>query len=79
MYHDDIVQGVMDEVALTHPIMYDVFDLCSYVREDKLSKFTIAMLKDICIHLDVCFKSRDRKDALLGNITEVVHECSCFM
>jgi hypothetical protein len=79
MYHDEIVQSVLDEVALTHPIMYDVYDLCSYVRQDKLHKFTVPMLKDMCIYLDVSFKSKDRKDALINTITEVVHECSCFM
>lgn len=79
MQHKEIVQDVIDEVALTHPIMYDVYNLCTYVREDKLAKFTVPVLKDICNYLDVSFKSKDRKDVLLTTITDVVHECTCFM
>ena len=78
IHHEEIFQGVIDEVALTHPIVYDVYDLCAYVRQEKFAKFTVPVLKDICIYLDVPFKSKDRKDVLLSTITEVVHECSCF-
>lgn len=78
MLHNEVLQNVITEVALTHPIMYDIYDLCTYVREDKLVKFTVPVLKDICGLLDISFKSKDRKDVLVTTITDVVHECSCF-
>ncbi len=67
MHHEEIVQGIIDEAALAYPIMYDVYDLCSYVREDKLAKFTVPVLNP---KIGMIFFSVP--------ITHVVHECSCF-
>ena len=58
-------QGLMakitDEVGLKHPITYDIYDLCELHQCNKLSTFNIPMLKNILSHLDICFKSKEKK------------------
>ena len=41
------VESVVTEIDLTHPIVYDIYDLCDYVKEGKLNYFTVSMLKEI--------------------------------
>ena len=44
---------VLQEVALTHPICYDKYNICELIANSKLSIFAIQMLKDICEHSDI--------------------------
>ena len=46
--HMTAVESVVAEIGLTHPIVYDIYDLCDYVKKDKLNYFTVSMLKEIC-------------------------------
>ena len=39
---------VMDEVMIRHPIYYDNHNICKLAATDKLSKFSVGMLNDIC-------------------------------
>ena len=50
---------------LTHPIVYDIYDLCDYVKEEKLNYFTVSTLKEICTFFELPFKSRDSKAVLM--------------
>ena len=68
---------IMRELALEHPIIFDGYDICNYVKSGLISKFTVKTLKDICEYFDVAFKSRDTKAILLNKITCMVKECSC--
>ena len=33
--HQEIVQDVVQEVCTDHPIMYDIYDICDYSRQDR--------------------------------------------
>ena len=44
------------EIGLTHPIVHDIYDLCDYVKEEKLNYFTVSMLKEICTFFELQFK-----------------------
>ena len=47
------VESVVTEIGLTHPIVYDIYDLCDYVKEGKLNYFTVSMLKEICTFFEL--------------------------
>jgi len=71
------VESVVTEIGLTHPIIYDIYDLCDYVKKEKLNYFTVSMLKEICTFFELPFKSRDSKAVLMLKIKEMTHECQC--
>ena len=50
---DELRSEVLQEVALTHPICYDRYNICELIANSKLSIFSIQMLKDICEHFDI--------------------------
>ena len=54
--HKTTVESVVTEIGLTHPIVYDIYDLCDYVKEGKLNYFTVSMLKEICTFFELPFK-----------------------
>ena len=35
------VESVVTEIGLTYPTVYDIYDLCDYVKEEKLNYFTV--------------------------------------
>ena len=80
-YKEKILQeeanDIMRELAVEHPIIFDGYDICNYVKSGLISKFTVKTLKDIYEYFDVAFKSRDMKAILLNKITCMVKECSC--
>ena len=55
--HMTTVESVVTEIGLTHPIVYDIYDLCDYVKEEKLNYFTVSMRKEICTFFEFPFKS----------------------
>ena len=44
---------ILQEVALTHPICYDCYDICELIANSKPSNFAIQMLQKICDHFDI--------------------------
>ena len=40
-------EAVLGKVGLTHPILYDIYDLCTFARESKLPTFKAKMLSEI--------------------------------
>ena len=54
--HMTTVESAVTEIGLTHPIVYDIYDLCDYVKEEKLSYFTVSVLKEICTFFELPFK-----------------------
>ena len=54
--HMTTVESVVTEIGLTHLIVYDIYDLCDYVKEGKLNYFTVSMLKEICTFFELPFK-----------------------
>ena len=75
--HMNTVQTVVKEIGLSHPIFYDIYDLCDYARNEKLSPFTVSTLKEICTFYDIPFKSRDTKAVLVSKVKEITSECPC--
>ena len=53
--HMTTVESVVTEIGLTHPIVYDIYDLCDYVKGEKLNYFAISMLKEICTFYELPF------------------------
>ena len=51
--------NIIRELAVEHPIIFDGYDICNYVKSGLISKFTVKVLKEICEYFDVTFKSRD--------------------
>ena len=39
--HMTTVESVVTEIGLTDPIVYDIYDLCDYVKNEKLNYFTV--------------------------------------
>ena len=68
--HMTAVESVVTEIGLTHSIVYDIYDLCDYVKnlKDKLNYFTVSMLKEICTFFKLPFKSRDSKAVLMSKV-----------
>ena len=54
--HMTTVKSVVTEIGLTHPIVYDIYDLCDYVKEEKLNYFTVSILMEICTFFELPFK-----------------------
>ena len=54
--HMATVESVVTKIGLTHPIFYDIYDLCDYVKEEQLNYFTVSMLKEICTFFELTFK-----------------------
>ena len=68
---------ITDEVGLRHPITYDIYDQCELHQDNKLSTLSISKLKNILSHLDISFKSEEKKVSLVEILREVISECEC--
>ena len=75
----EVVNCIVDEIALLHPIYYDVYDLCQYRKTNKLSQFNVSMLKNILKNYEVPFTAKDRKKDLVQHLAIFVEKCSCFL
>ena len=63
-----ISQTVLDKIGVCHPITYDVYNICKLTHDKKLSSFKAKMLKEICNHFELSFKSRDIKADLMNKL-----------
>ncbi len=73
----ETADAVQEKIGLAHPIIYDVYNLCMFAREGKLASFKVKMLREMCSHFDIPFRSRDAKPILVTKINDLVSECSC--
>ena len=73
----ELLDKIADEVGLKHPITFDVYDLCKHYHQNKLSAFNVQMLKNTLSHLEVPFKSKDKKSILISKLREVIEACKC--
>ena len=71
------VDEVYDKLSVQHPIYYDSYNLCDLCKIQKLGSFNVEMLKSICSHFEISFKSRDRKHQLIEKLAAMIAECSC--
>jgi hypothetical protein len=63
-----IMNDVLSEIALQHPIIYDTYNLCELRQRNELKKINVKMLKEICSELKVQYKSRDTKMIILDKL-----------
>ena len=64
-------EEVMENLSLKHPIVFDVYNLCQYFHDNKLSSFNVNMLKDMSRCFEIPFKSRDLKRDLLLKVSDL--------
>ena len=77
--HENKRTVVLDEVALRHPIVFDVFNLCDMHGSSKLQQLSVAMLRSICKHFDnnVGDIKRRRKAPYLSSLGGFLESCDC--
>ncbi|KAK3723366.1 hypothetical protein QZH41_015944 [Actinostola sp. cb2023] len=75
--HMTTIDNVITEIGLSHPIVYDIYDLCDYARNKKMKAFTVSMLKEICTFFDIPFMSKDTKAVLIFKLKQMTSQCSC--
>lgn len=73
----EIMNAISDTLNVEHPVIYDVYDLCELYKEKRLHVFNVSMLKEICKHFEISFKSKDRKQVLIEKIEQMLADCSC--
>ena len=49
------IEAVVAAIAVKHPLMYDVHNLCELAYENKISSFKVKMLREICKHFGISF------------------------
>ena len=78
--HEKERQNTIDEavsqVGLNHLITFDGYDVCEQVRLSPLSKFHVTLLKAMCSHFELPYKTREVKASLLNKPRNMVEECS---
>ena len=72
-----VVEEVMNDLGLKHPIVFNVYNVCQYYQNNELSSFNMNMLRDMCRHFQISFKYRDLKKVLLAKVADLVKECAC--
>ena len=75
----EVRNTVMHGIGLRHPIMFDIYDVCSLAREARLPSLKVKMLRDMCKHFELAFKMHDTNAAPLAKMREgMMSECSCY-
>ena len=69
--NENLLRDIQEAIDVAHPTIYDVYNLC------ELHTFNVIMLKELCDHFDVQFKSRDKKQHLVQKISNMIKRCSC--
>ena len=49
---EDLTNQVWREVSIQHPIVFDCHNMCDLVKQGKLNKFSIKMLKRLCTSIN---------------------------
>ena len=72
-------QEILNEISIQHPITYESYNICEMATASKLSKFSIAMLQEICKHyeLDTSSIKQKRKQPYIDLLDELVESCTC--
>ncbi|PFX23781.1 hypothetical protein AWC38_SpisGene11646 [Stylophora pistillata] len=67
------------ECQLSHPILYDTYNLCQLYATNKLTRFSISLLQDRCtyFHLEIDSLPATRKAPYFGLINELIKSCTC--
>ena len=76
---EEMRQEVINDISIKHPITYESYNICEMAATSKLSKFSIAMLQDICKHyeLDTSNIKQKRKKPYIDLLDALVKSCTC--
>ena len=76
---EEITNEVRREVSLQHTIVFDCHNICDLVKQAKLNKFNIPMLKRICedFDIDVSEITARRKRPYIETLSSFCSSCSC--
>ena len=75
----DARQGILDQVQLHYPIVYDNLDICSMHEVKRLKQLSIAMLSTICEYFDIPtdgFNTKHKAEHIAA-LSELVVICDC--
>ncbi|CAB3989137.1 Hypothetical predicted protein [Paramuricea clavata] len=64
-HRNQVIEEVLDQVGLVHPITYDGYNICELAKLDKLSRFKVIELKEMCNFFELSPKARDTKPLLI--------------
>ncbi len=67
-HRNQVIEEVLDQVGLVHPITYDGYNICELAKLDKLSQFNVKELKEMCNFFELSPKARDTKPLLIERI-----------
>lgn len=72
-------ESVLLTLDLQHPIIYDQFNVCTLVQDNKLSKLKVGMLQIICqaLSLETPVPAVRKKAPYIALLEDVVNKCSC--
>lgn len=75
----ELSSDVMDAIGLKHPIIYDIYNICEMASQNKLKKFSIAMLTEICssLDLDTTHIKKKLKEPYIKLLQDIVQSCGC--
>ena len=70
---------VLEQLAISHPIYYDCYNLCELIKNAKISNFAIPVLQDICRHFDISVAdiTKRRKAPYVDRIVAYCKDCPC--
>ncbi|CAB4029913.1 SURP and G-patch domain-containing 1, partial [Paramuricea clavata] len=66
-------EEILNDISIQHPITYESYNICEMATASKLSKFSIAMLQEICKHyeLDTSSIKQKRKQPYIDLLDEL--------
>ena len=72
--------SVLCAVDLQHPVVYSTYNVCTLVKEDKLTKRNVNTLREICeaLDLEVPAEPIRRKAPYIDLIEDAVKRCTCM-
>ena len=76
---EEMSQEVINEISIQHPITFQSYNICEMAATSKLSKFSIAMLEEICknFELDTSTIKQKRKKPCIDLLDIYVKSCTC--
>ena len=79
MVYSSARDKIIQECQLFHPILYDTYNLCQLYATNKLTRFSISFLQDICTycHLEIDSIAATRKAPYIGLIDDLVKSFTC--
>ena len=69
---------IIQECQLSHPILNDTYNLCQLYATNKLTRFIISFLQDLCtyFHLKIDSIPATRKAPYMGLTNELIKSCT---